>query len=107
MKKAAIAVGLLLLLASGCADENDPKTWVKRLDDQGTRAPAIKRLDQFFNDTMGGVNNNREDPKVKTLLDESVEGLTKTYTAGGLDDKTRKDLIKLLGDMGEPRAAPA
>src|SRR3954469_22108959 len=107
MKKAAIALGLLLLLGSGCADENDPKTWVKRLDDPAQRTPAIKRLDQFFNDTMGSANNNREDPKVKALLDDATEPLAKTYIAGGLDDKTRKDLIKLLGDMGDPRAAPA
>jgi hypothetical protein len=105
MKK-VIALALLMLLTS-CADENDPKTWVKRLDDPAQRAPAIKRLDQFFNDTMGSAGNNREDPKVKALLDDSVEPLAKTYTAGGLDEKTRKDLIKLLGDMGDPRAAPA
>lgn len=90
-----------------CADENDPKTWVKRLDDSAQRTPAIKRLEQFFNDAMSGANNNREDAKVKALLDDSVEPLAKAYTAGGLDDKTRKDLIKLLGDMGDPRAAPA
>lgn len=94
-------------LVTACADENDPKTWVKRLDDPAQRTPAIKRLDQFFNDTMAQANNNRDDPKVKALLDDCVEPLTKVYTAGGLDDKTRKDLIKLLADMGDPRAAPA
>jgi len=94
-------------LVAGCADENDPKTWVKRLDSQADRAPAIKRLDQFFNDTMSTSGNKREDEKVKKLLDDAVEPLAKTYIAGGLDDKTRKDLIKLLGDMGDTRAAPA
>lgn len=104
---APLAVGLASTTLVACADENDPQTWVKRLDDPAQRSPAIKRLDQFFNDTMGQVGNNREDPKVKALLDQSVEPLTKTYVAGGLDDKTRKDLIKLLADMGDPRAAPA
>src|SRR5688572_25284095 len=79
----------------GCADENDPKTWVKRLDDPAQRTPAIKRLDEMFNGAMGQSNNNRDDPKVKAVVDDSVEGLAKTYVAGGLDDKTRKDLIKL------------
>jgi hypothetical protein len=100
-----------LLVAStalvGCADENDPKTWVKRLDDPAQRAPAIKRLDEMFNGAMGSSSNNREDPKVKGVVDDSVEGLAKTYTAGGLDDKTRKDLMKLIADMGDPRGAPA
>ncbi|HVH42933.1 MAG TPA: hypothetical protein VM925_11340 [Labilithrix sp.] len=90
-----------------CADENDPKTWVKRLDDTAQRAPAIKRLDEMFNAAMGSASNNREDPKVKAVVDDSAEALAKTYTAGGLDEKTRKDLIKLIADMGDQRGAPA
>jgi len=92
-----------------CADENDPKTWAKRLDDPAQRVPAIKRLDAFFNDAMSAATtpNKHEDPKVKGILDDSVEPLTKTYIAGGLDEKTRKDLMKLLGDMADVRAAPA
>jgi hypothetical protein len=93
----------------GCADENDPKTWAKRLDDPAQRAPAIKRLEGFFNDAMSSAStpNKRDDEKVKKILDESVEPLAKTYITGGLDEKTRKDLMKLLGDMGDPRAASA
>jgi len=102
---APVAVAASCLVA--CADENDPKTWAKRLDDPAQRSPAIKRLDQFFNDTMSSAGNKRDDEKVKKLLDDIVEPLTKTYVAGGLDEKTRKDLIKLLGDVGDPRAASA
>jgi hypothetical protein len=103
------AVALSSALSVGCADENDPKTWAKRLDDPAQRAPAVKRLDQFFNDAMSNASsaNKREDPKVKEVLDDSVEALSKTYITGGLDEKTRKDLIKLLGDMGDPRASSA
>jgi hypothetical protein len=103
------AVILSSALTVGCADENDPKTWAKRLEDPAQRAPAIKRLDSFFNDAMGGATsaNKKEDEKVKKVLDVAVEPLAKTYITGGLDEKTRKDLIKLLGDMGDVRAAPA
>ena len=59
---------------AGCADENDPKTWAKRLDDQAQRAPAIKRLDELFNAAMAGASNNREDPKVKAVVDDSIDG---------------------------------
>lgn len=104
-RSAPLALAAVALVA--CADENDPKTWVKRLDDPAQRTPAIKRLEQFFNDAMATTNNNRDDEKVKKIVDDAVEPLTKTYTAGGLDDKTRKELIKLLADMGDPRAAPA
>lgn len=100
-----VAVATICMV--GCADENDPKTWVKRLDDPAQRTPAIKRLGEMFDSAMGAANNNREDPKVKAIVDDSVDGLTKTYTTTTLDDKTRKDLMKLLADMGDARAAPA
>lgn len=100
-------VGVAATCLVACADENDPKTWVKRLDDPAQRTPAIKRLNEMFDSAMGATNNNREDPKVKAVVDDSVEALTKTYTASSLDEKTRKDLMKLLADMGDQRAAPA
>ncbi len=90
-----------------CADENDPATWAKRLDEPAQRVDAIKRLQGMFEQAMGTANNNREDPAVKKVLDAAVEPLAKTYTSAQLDDKTRKELIKLLSDMGDPRAAPA
>ena len=104
---AAAPIAAAASVVAGCADESDPKTWVKRLDDPAQRTPAIKRIKEMFDSAMGAANNNREDAKVKGIVDDSVEGLTKTYTAGSLDDKTRKDLIQLLADMGDPRAAPA
>lgn len=111
LTRAALLAPVVLASAGvvGCADENDPKTWAKRLDDPAQRAPAIKRLEGFFNDAMSSAStpNKRDDEKVKKILDDSVEPLAKTYITGGLDEKTRKDLIKLLGDMGDPRAASA
>lgn len=91
----------------GCADENDPATWVKRLDDPARRSEAIGRLKGFFEMAMQDSKNNREDPKLKKVLDAAAEPLAKTYTAGGLDEKTRKDLIKLIADMRDPRTASA
>ena len=113
LQRAALGAALLVpvvltsTVIAGCDDENDPKTWSKQLDDGAKRAPAIKRIEGAFNTEMSNANNKREDEKVKKLLDATVEPLTKTYITGGLDDKTRKDLIKLLGDMGDPRAAQA
>jgi hypothetical protein len=114
MKTASLARFLVLSLAlvaplasSACADENDPQTWVKRLDDPAQRAQAIKRLGQFYEDALSSSGNKRDDANVKKTLDVIVDPLTKTYTAGGLDDKTRKDLIKELADMKDPRTAPA
>jgi hypothetical protein len=105
---ATLAMPLLLgasLLA--CDDENDPKTWVKRLDDPAQRANSIKRLTQFFEDDMTKASNNESSPAVKDLLDTIVDPLTKQYTAGGLDDKTRTDLVKFLAETHDPRTQPA
>jgi hypothetical protein len=101
----SVAVAASALVA--CADENDPKTWVKRLDDPAQRTPAIKKLNEMFDSAMSNSGNNREDPKVKGIVDDSTEALAKTYVAGNLDEKTRKDLMKLLAETGDPRAAPA
>jgi hypothetical protein len=90
-----------------CDDENDPKTWVKRLDDPAQRANAIKRLTQFYEDGMTKASNNASAPEVKELLDTISDPLTKQYTAGGLDDKTRTDLMKFLAETHDPRTQPA
>jgi hypothetical protein len=90
-----------------CEDENDPATWVKRLDDPAQRANAIKRLTQFYEDDMTKASNNASAPEVKQLLDTIIDPLTKQYTAGNLDDKTRTDLIKFLAETHDPRTQPA
>ena len=111
MLQPALAATIPLAIAAtlvGCADENDPKTWVKRLDDPAQRAPAIKRLNQFYEDTL---NKNKEQgneaPEVKTLLDVLVEPLASVYTTATLDEKTRRETIKFLADTRDKRAFPA
>ena len=101
------AVAAPSALVAGCADESQPETWVKRLDEPAQRAPAIKRLVQFFEDAMTRANKNREDPTVKALLDKIAEPLASTYATGALDEKTRVDLIKFLADTRDPRAKAA
>jgi len=113
MVRGVVAVLPVALLAASvtslvaCADENDPKTWVKRLDDPAQRAAAIKRLAQFYEDAVTGAQGNRADPKVQAVLDDVADPLTKTYMAGNLDDKTRVELMKSLTDMRDPRTGPA
>lgn len=107
---ALLGVALAATSLTACADENDPATWVKRLDDPAQRTPAIKRLGEFYGDALNNAPDKakaREDAKVKSVLDVVVEPLAKQYLAGNLDEKTRKELIKTLGDMADPRAAQA
>lgn len=99
-----VGMGSMLI---GCDDENDPKTWVKRLDEPAKRAGAIKRLTQFFEDGMVKANNKVDDPAMKALLDTIVEPMSKAYVTGDLDEKTRKDLLKALATTRDPRASGA
>ena len=101
---APVLVGCALV---ACDDENDPKTWVKRLDDPAQKGKAIERLTAFYEDGMTKVGNKADDPSITSLLDSIVDPMTKTYVAGGLDDKTRVDLMKFLAETHDPRTQPA
>ncbi|HEX4448247.1 MAG TPA: hypothetical protein VH044_15975 [Polyangiaceae bacterium] len=103
----ATSIATIAAALVACDDENDPATWVKRLDDPAQRANAIKRLQQFYEDDMTRASNDQSAPEVKTLLDTIIDPLTKQYTGGGLDDLTRTDLIKFLAETHDPRTQPA
>jgi hypothetical protein len=92
--------------AVGCGDEADPATHVKKLSDTATRAPAVGRLDQFFQDAMTRDKDDRNGPTVKPLLDLIVQPLTETCVAGDMDERTNAKLIKLLADTRDPKAEP-
>ena len=102
------AVTVTSAVVAGCEDENQPEYYTKRLDDPALRPQAIKRLGQFFEDSMTRADKKRDDPKVKELLDKIVPPLTKTYMEGDtIDDRTKGEIIKLLADTRDPRAKPA
>ncbi|MBI5538141.1 MAG: hypothetical protein HY898_35795 [Deltaproteobacteria bacterium] len=91
----------------GCEDETKPEYYIKRLEDPAVRPAAVKRLIQFFEDAMTRADKNRDDPNVKALLDKIVPPLTKAYVAGGLEDSTRFEMLKLLADSRDLRAKDA
>src|SRR5262249_54870656 len=92
--------------AAGCADENDPATHVKRLDDMGTRPASVNRLVQFFEDAMTRDQKDRNGPTVKPLLDQIVEPMAKVCVAGDSDERTQSKIVKFLSDARDPRGEP-
>lgn len=94
---------------SGCKDESQPDYWVDKLSDRAWQSNAVKRLEQFFEDTFTRANKDLNAPDMKALADKVVEPLTKTYTDNysDLDDKTRQDLIKLVASFRDKRTEPA
>lgn len=91
---------------TGCADEGDPATWVKRLDDPATRVQAVSRMVQFFEDKMVKDKGDRNGPEVKALLGTIIEPMTQRCVAGEMDDRTNSKLIKFLADSRDPKAEP-
>ena len=106
----ATTTTLVLVAASvvGCKDESQPDYWVEKLDDPAWRARAVKRLEQFFEDSVT-KNGDLKSEGVQTLISKTVDPLTKTYVEGyaTLDDKTRVSLIKLLAAYKDKRIEPA
>lgn len=106
----ATTTTMVLVAASvvGCKDESQPDYWVEKLEDPAWRARAVKRLEQFFEDSVT-KNGDIKSEGVQTLISKTVDPLTKTYVEGyeTLDDKTRVSLIKLLAAYKDKRAEPA
>ncbi|MGK3997046.1 hypothetical protein [Sorangium sp. So ce1024] len=99
----ASSMALSAGIVAGCADENDPETHVKRLDDPATLSPSVNRLIQFFEDAMTRDNKDRSGPTVKPLLDKIIEPMTQKCVNGDLDERTRSKLIKFISDTRDPR----
>src|SRR5260221_1821196 len=93
----------------GCKDESQPEYWVEKLSDRTWQANAVKRLEQFFDDTFTRTNKDLTAPDMKALADKVVEPLSKTYVTsyGDLDDKTRETMIKLIASFRDKRGEPA
>lgn len=90
------------------SDENDPKTWVRRLEDPVQRGAAVKHFRELFDAALLNAEKSRENAKVKALLDAMVTPLTQLYADGAVqDDETRQDLLALLADTHDSRSAPA
>ncbi|MEO8904354.1 MAG: HEAT repeat domain-containing protein [Polyangiaceae bacterium] len=106
----ATTTTLVLVAASvvSCKDESQPDYWVEKLDDQAWRARAVKKLEQFFEDSVT-KNGDIKSEGVQTLIGKTVGPLTKTYVDSydSLDDKTRVSLIQLLQAYKDKRTEPA
>jgi hypothetical protein len=93
----------------GCKDESQPEFWVEKLSDAAWKARAVKRLEQFFEDTVTKNGNDIKAPGVQELVGKTVEPLTAAYADGydTLDSKTRVSLIKLIANYRDKRTERA
>jgi len=105
----ALLIGSLAVYgagATGCTDENDPKTWVAQLNDQTKQTAAVNRIVDKYENAITTDKKDRKGPTVKPLLDIFVEPMTKLCTDGQMTDQTRSKVIKFLADTWDERAVP-
>ncbi|HEX4473461.1 MAG TPA: HEAT repeat domain-containing protein [Polyangiaceae bacterium] len=93
----------------GCKDESQPEYWVDKLKDPAWQSNAVKRLEQFFEDTFTRSNKDLTSPDVKALADKVIDPATALYVGSydDLDDKTRESLVKLIAAFRDKRGEPA
>jgi hypothetical protein len=96
-------------LLTGCKDENQPDYWIEKAEDPKWRPRAVKRLDQFYQDSLTRAGGKSDDPEVKKFVDKISPTLTKVYVESyaDLDAKTRSSLMKLIAGFRDPRTEPA
>src|SRR5687767_117794 len=106
---ATVLTGALVTTTIGCKDESQPEYWVEKLEDPAWRPRAIKRLEQFFEDTVTKANKDMQNADVQALLNKVADPLTKSYvdSYNDYDVKTRVSLIKLLASFRDKRTEPA
>jgi HEAT repeat protein len=104
----------MLTTLTGCEDERDPATHVKKLDDPVKRHDAIETLKRAYLDAMATDKTesgepNRDGPKVKALRDKIIEPLAKLIIDGALDTQVsdKVDVLGILADSRDERALPA
>ncbi len=94
---------------TGCDDDNDPATHVKRLDADNKRPAAMRKLREMFQSKLSTATppDNVEDPGVKAFLDAVLPGVVTAFNAHTEEVSTRKEAIEILAGSHDARAIPA
>ncbi len=93
---------------TGCDDEADPKTWVKKLNEPARRTGAMQRLHRLFDEALASSRPpDARAPRVRAFLDKSLEGISRAFIANSEDTLLRRDAIEILAQSQDPRAIDA
>ncbi len=103
---------ILLLLAFvmgglgviGCADENDPLYWCKKILKRQNREDAIKKVSEMFGRVKQANSNSLGAPAVKEFTDKVVPELIADFKELHRDRLNRIEIVKILSQMNDPRA---
>jgi HEAT repeat protein len=105
-------IGLVVALLAvsfifGCADENDPKYWAKKIKEPAYRETAIKRMGDIYNDALEKAKYDKTDPQVAKIQDAIVPVLLEAFNKYKTDNINRSNILTILAQVGDTRAIPA
>jgi len=91
----------------GCANENEPRYWAKKVGEPAYREIAIKKLGELYNTALEKAKNNPEDPAVVDVKNKVVPVLLEAFNKYRTDNINRGNILAILAQIGDPRAVPA
>lgn len=99
---AVIAVG-----TAGCEEnESDPLTHVARLNESAKQTKAVETLVSMTGHKLSDDKGDRSGASYKALIDKIIDPLNKLCMDGKMTESARPQVIKLLADTWDVRAAP-
>lgn len=105
---AMVVVSLFAWSIVGChADDNDPKGQADELEDPVRREHAVSRLQSIYGGLLVETKGDRTQQKVKDFCDATHAQLTQVYVGHPEDTQNGLKVLRLIGEMREPRALPA
>jgi HEAT repeat protein len=104
----AVLVSFSAVSLVGChADDNDPKGQAEELDDPVRREHAVNRLQSIYGQLLVTTKGDRTQQPVKDFCDATHAQLTKVYLEHPEDTQNGLRILRLVGEMREPRTLPA
>lgn len=96
-----------LVGATACSEnESDPMTHVKRLNESAKQTKAVETLVSMAAHKLSDDKGDRAGANYKALIDKIIDPLNKICVDNKMTESARPQVIKLLADTWDVRAAP-
>ncbi len=98
---------LTTILNIGCADENSPKYWAKKVREPAYREMAIKRMGDIYSEALKKAKYDKNDTEVVKIREIIIPVLLDTFNRYKTDNINRSNILTILAQIGDKRAIPA
>lgn len=103
----ALLATTVVVGATACSEnESDPMTHVARLNESAKQTKAVETLVSMTAHALSDDKGDRSGTHYKGLIDKIIEPLNKICVDNKMTESARPQVIKLLADTWDVRAAP-